>query len=612
MKKNDYIILGIHDAHDASAAIMVGGKIMAAAQEERFSRLKGDYGYPTKAIEYCLQEIGIQGSDIDEVVLASHSWNPVLTKIKRNANFSVSDWVKEQESYWMPTLLEGKQVNYYDLFKDRDDFKYDKTYPMDHLMDGYMDKLELDEMANIRIESIAHYLSVPREKIRTITHEECHAYYSYWGAPDRDEKLCLTAEGIGDYSNGTVSRMSTKGRVELAATRENHIGHIYQYITLLLGMKPNQHEYKVMGLAPYASDYEIEKAYDVLSKVLKVDGLNVKFDQKPSDLYFHFRDQLNGCRFDGIAGAVQRMTEELLKELVLNGVKETGLTSVIFSGGVAQNIKAMKSLSELERVDSLRVLPAAGDTSLPIGACYYAAWELVAKEEMQEEDIAPLDHVYLGNEIEELEVNEVCKKALESGFIVREAVTPHEIARLLGEGLVLGRCAGRMEFGLRSLGNRSILADPRRWDTVAKINDVIKFRDFWMPFTPSILEDRAKDYLVNPKGIPSPYMTHAFDSTPQARMDLSAAMHPADKTLRPQEVTKKSNDAYYEIISAFEKETGVGALLNTSFNLHGEPIVADAKDAYSTFCRSDLDALLINESLIMRTQESTIFTVKDE
>ena len=600
MNNQNHIILGIQEAHDASAALMVNGKIVAAAQEERYTRLKGDYGFPRQAIEACLKASNINSSDITEVVLASHMWNPVLSKIKRNANFSVSDWVNEQERYWKPTLLEGKKICYYDLYRDRDDFVYDDTYPMDHLLRGYMDQGEMEEMKKIRLDVVARNLNLSKEKIRTITHEECHAYYSYWGVPDREEALCLTAEGIGDYSNGTVSRMSTQGRKELATTKENHIGHIYQYITLLLGMKPNQHEYKVMGLAPYASEHEIDKAYEVLGKVLRVDGLNVVFDQKPSDLYFHFRDQLNGCRFDGIAGAVQRMTEELLKELVLNSVRETGLGSVIFSGGVAQNIKAMKSLSELEGVDSLRVLPAAGDTSLPIGACYYAAWQHMVKGGMKEEDIQPLDHVYLGNELEELEIKQVLEKANGSGLVVREAVKPEEIARLLADGLVLGRCAGRMEFGLRSLGNRSILADPRRWDTVAKINEAIKFRDFWMPFTPSILADRANDYLVNPKGIPSPFMTHAFDSTSQARKDLPAAMHPADKTLRPQVVTKKSNGAYYEIISSFEKETGVGALLNTSFNLHGEPIVANAKDAYSTLVRSKLDGIILGDEIILK------------
>jgi carbamoyltransferase len=600
MNNQKHIILGIHDAHDASAALMVNGEVVAAAQEERFTRLKGDYGYPQHAIDTCLKTSSVNTSDITEVVLATHSWNPVLNKIKRNSNFSVSDWVDEQETYWKPTLLEGKKICYYDLYRDRDDFSYDESYPMDHLLRGYMDDEEMVEMKQIRLKAVAEKLNISEKKVRTITHEECHSHYAYWGSSHRDEVLCLTAEGMGDYSNGSVSRMSTKGRKELAYHKENHIGHIYQYITLLLGMKPNQHEYKVMGLAPYASEHEIDKAHEVLGKVLRVDGLNVVFDQKPSDLYFHFRDKLNGCRFDGIAGAVQKMAEELLKNLVRNCVKETGLSSVIFSGGVAQNIKAMKTLSELNEVSSLKVLPAAGDTSLSIGACYYAMWQQMLKGEFKGEEIKPLEHVYLGNDIEQMEIEGVLENAKGKGLTVCEKIEPEKIAELLAQGLVLGRCVGRMEFGLRALGNRSIIADPRRWDIVAKINEAIKFRDFWMPFTPSMLEHRANDYLVNPKEIESPFMTHAFDSTSAAREELPAAMHPADKTVRPQIVSKQINKEYFNIISAFEKKTGVGAILNTSFNLHGEPIVANALDAYSTFERSGLDGLIIGDAAILK------------
>ena len=604
MSKSDKIILGIHDAHDASAAIMVNGEIIAAAQEERYSRLKGDYGYPENAINYCLRKVGIESSEIDEVALASHSWNPVLTKIKRNANFSVKDWIREQEKYWKPTLIDGETVCYHDLFKNRSDFLYDETYPMDHLLDGYMDKANLKDIRNIRISTISNKLSISSERIRTVTHEECHCHYAYWGSRFRTEVLCMTAEGIGDYSNGTVSKFSRSGREELSSNKENHIGHIYQYITLLLGMKPNQHEYKVMGMAPYASEYEIEKAYNVLAEVLKVENLDIVFNKKPKDLYFHFREQLHGCRFDGISGAVQKMTEDLLSQWLVKCIEHTGLRNIVFSGGVAQNIKAIKCLSEISQVDDICVLPAAGDTSLSIGACYFSAWEQSSKGDFDVELIKPLESAYLGNSISEPEVINILAEAKSEGYCVKEKVTAKQVASELEKGSIVGRCSGRMEFGLRALGNRSILADQRKLDTVSKINTAIKFRDFWMPFTPSILDSRVEDYIKNPKNIPSPFMTHAYDSTNLAKMDLPAAMHPADLTVRPQVVAEAVNQNYFRIISEFEKKTGVGALLNTSFNLHGEPIVANAKDAYSTFCRSGLDALLINDSLIMKNTGS--------
>ena len=595
------VIIGIQEAHDAGCALMVDGEIVAAAQEERFTGLKGDYGYPEQSVAYCLRHAKIQPDQIDEVALASHSWNPVLTKIKRNANFSVRDWVTEQHAYWKPKLLEGKRPSYYELYKDRSDFRYDTTYPMDHLLRGYMDPAEMAEMARLRKETISRKLGIDPLRVRTITHEDCHTFYAYFGSPMRGEVLSLTAEGIGDYSNGTVSRFSQAGRKELAYTSENHIGHIYQYITLLLGMKPAQHEYKVMGLAPYANTREQAKSYKVFERILKVDGLNLVYDQKPADLYFHFRDALEGHRFDGIAGAVQQFVEVNLSKWVQACVQATALRRVSFSGGVAQNIKACKSLMELETVEDLYVCPASGDTSLPIGACYLAMWEHLQKQGLGCDSIRPLDNIYLGPEFSDQQISEViAEQKIATHFKVAHGVSPTDIARRLADGKIIARCDGRMEFGLRALGNRSILADPRRPDMVQKINDAIKFRDFWMPFTPSILAEREHDYIVNPKHVKCPYMTMAFDSTPLARTDLIAAMHPADFTVRPQLLEEHRNPKYYAIIQSFEKLTGVGGVLNTSFNLHGDPIVLGPREALNTLRNSDLDALILGDYLISR------------
>jgi carbamoyltransferase len=595
------ILLGIQEAHDASAALMIDGGIVAAAQEERFTGLKGDYGFPKLSIQACLASAGIKATQIDEVLLASHNWNPVLTKIKRNANFSVDDWVKEQRDFWKPTLLEGKKVRYYDLYKDREDFAYDDTYPMDHMLDGYMDAGEMADMASLRVKTVSTLLGIPLEKIRTVTHEDCHTFYAYFASQFRGQVLALTAEGIGDYSNGTVSIFSEEGRRELAATRDNHIGHIYQYITLLLGMKPAQHEYKVMGLAPYANAKELEKSYQVFAPVLKVDGLKIVFDQKPQDLYFHFRDRLEGHRFDGIAGALQKFTETLLSTWAKNCIAESGLPRVCLSGGVAQNIKAGKSLMEIPELEDIFICPAAGDTSLPLGACYFGMWQHLRAHKLPLETLKPLDNIYLGPEFSDDEISEcLATHRVDSTYRVSKGVSPEVIARKLADGKIIARCCGRMEFGLRALGNRSILADPRRPETVRLINDAIKFRDFWMPFTPTILAERESDYIVNPKGVSSPYMTMAFDSTERAQRELIAALHPADLTARPQVLEERRNPEYFAIIKAFERLTGVGGVLNTSFNLHGDPIVLGPRQALSTFENSAIDALILGDWLIER------------
>lgn len=595
-------ILGLQEAHDASCALLVGGRIVAAAQQERFTGLKGDYGYPRQAIDACLKEAGLGYQDLDEVVLASHNWNPVLTRIKRNANFSVADWVREQEEYWRPTLFEKRQVCYYDLFRNCPGFVYDDTYPLDDLLTGYGAPEEMHRLREVRIRTVSELTGVPAARIRTVTHEDCHRYYAYFGSPMRGEVLALTCEGIGDYSNGTVSIFSERGRTELSSTRDNHIGHIYQYMTLLLGMKPAQHEYKVMGLAPYANAKELEKSYAVFRDVLKVEGLDIVYDQKPRDLYFHFREALHGHRFDGIAGAVQLFVERLLSEWVVACVESTGLRRIVFSGGVAQNIKACKKIAELPQVDEIFVCPATGDTSLPIGACYYAMWEYLDRSGGPLECLEPLHDVYLGPQYRRAEIElALAGTQASSRCEVRSGIEAAHIAALLAEGRIIARCCGRMEFGLRALGNRSILADPRRPETVRKINDAIKFRDFWMPFTPSILEERAGDYIENPKGLSAPFMTMAFDSTDRARRDLPAALHPADFTVRPQVLSAGDNPEYHAIVKEFERLTGVGGILNTSFNLHGDPIVLGPTEAIRTFDRSGLDGVQIGEFLLLRT-----------
>jgi carbamoyltransferase len=256
---------------------------------------------------------------------------------------------------------------------------------------------------------------------------------------------------------------------------------------------------------------------------------------------------------------------------------------------------------ELPEVEDIFVCPAAGDTSLPLGACYYGMWQYLQANNLPMETMKPLDNIYLGPEFSDdaiaasLDQNRVAQK-----YRVSKGVQPDLIARKLAEGKIIARCSGRMEFGLRALGNRSILADPRRPDTVRRINDAIKFRDFWMPFTPTILAEREPDYIVNPKGIQSPYMTMAFEATPLARQELIAALHPADLTARPQILEERRNPEYYAIIKKFEGLTGVGGVLNTSFNLHGDPIVLGPQQALFTLENSALDALILGDYLIER------------
>ena len=589
-------IIGIHDGHDASVALMVDGKIIFAAQEERFSRLKGDYGFPKRAVEEMFKFSGLKPSEIDLVTVGSFNLNPVLLKLKRNAQFSVADWIDEQEKFWKPKIFFNKKANYWEIFRKRFK-KFDKYYNYKNFLKGYMNSNELKRFRFERLNSISKHLKIKKNKIKFVLHEDCHKYYSFYFFPERKDGIAITSEGIGDYSNGSVSTVKKNKFYLKAHNRENHLGHIYQYITLLLGMKPNQHEYKVMGLAPYTSNYEIEKCYEIFDKILKVKGLNVVFDKKPKDLFYHFKEKLINCRFDGIAGALQKFLEKKLETWFVACSKKFRYRNFYFSGGVAQNIKAALYLSKNKKIKKIFVPPAAGDTTISIGACFYGAANSLKNE------IHPINSMYLGSSLKTNEIKRMInKRKLNKKFIVKSKFSTREVALAISKGAIVGRCAGRMEFGLRSLGNRSILCDPRFSENINKINFKIKKRDFWMPFTPTILKEDFNKYIINPKKIEARFMSMAFETTNIGRNCLKAAIHPADFTARPQLLSKDDNPDYFEIIKSFKQITGVGALLNTSLNLHGLPVVRNAEDALFVFENSGLDFLILENFLLKKNK----------
>ena len=595
------IILGIHDGHDASAALMVDGKIVAANQQERFSKLKGDYGLPVDAIKNCFKLAKLSFGDVDHVSLASRTLNPVLLRLKRNANFSVSDWIKEQEDYWKPVKLQKKKVNYWKLFKNSKNFKQDKIYNYDGVLSSYMNYKIMNTFLKRRVNTVSKFLKIDKSKISTQIHEDCHKYYSYYFFDNRKDGILLTSEGVGDYSSGSVSTVKKNNFKLKAHTMENHLAHIYQYITLLLGMKPNQHEYKVMGMAPYAQNYEIKKCLKTFMEILKINKLNIVYKKKPKDLFFYFKDKFKDCRFDGIAGALQVFLELNLSKWIDSCIKILKNKNIYFSGGVAQNIKAGMYVSQNTKLKNIFIPPAAGDTSLSIGACYLLAHQICDRKRINKNNyIKPIDNLYLGFRNDQDPEKYILKNKLNRKYIFKKDYTNKDVAKMLSQGLAIGRCFGQMEFGLRALGNRSILCDPRKFENISIINKKIKKRDFWMPFTPTILFEDRKKFISNPKNLDGRFMSMAFETKKFAHKNLQAAIHPYDKTARAQILKKNDNKEYFEIIKEFKKITGVGALLNTSLNLHGLPIAMDYKDTIHVFKNSDLDVVLLDNCYLKK------------
>ena len=601
-------ILGIMWEENSTAALMMGGEVVACVSEERFSRIKNDERYPKRAIEYVMKAGGVAPRDLDAVAFIGTIWTPSYVLTRRYSTFSVEDYLREQEQYWYPVIYQGKRPAYLDVFKDKIDTR---QYPHDwskalnftrrlQKAGGNSDAKNREFYQAFRREVVRKHLKIDPAKVTFVDHSTGHAMYAYFLSPIREDAIVLTADAWGDNVNATVN-VVRNGKLKRVSTSPDFIvARLYRYMTLLLGMKPNEHEYKVMGLAPFAKEKYFSKILKVFLDIQAVQGLGFRFIRKPRDTFFHFQKILVACRFDAIAGALQAYTERMLVQWTLNAIRRLKIDNICFAGGVAMNVKANMLLSALPQVRRFFVNPSPSDESQAIGACCTVMYEYSTRSGLNpRQAIKPLKSAYLGPDLVPEDVADVIARQEQSKeYRITKRAEPARVAALLAEGKVIGRAAGRSEFGARALGNRSIIADPRHPEIVKVINEKIKNRDFWMPFAATVLERRAQDYLVGYKKDGAPYMTVAFETTTLGQSHLRAGLHPADMTCRPQVLQPGVNPGYEAILSEFEKLTGVGGLLNTSFNLHGEPIVQTAHDAWRVFELSKIDGLLLDDVLV--------------
>ena len=588
------IILGINDGHQSSAALCIDGVLIAAIAEERFTRRKNEHGYPKNSIDACLKIAKIKSSDIDKIAVATKLLPPSYFLIRRDSDFSIKDFWKEQTEYWYPKIYKGEKPRYSEIFKEHlkdENFVYDKT-----LLTSDENSEEMQEARRTYIEKT---LSVNRSNIKFKDHHEAHAWYGLAACPvdNNVKQLIFTADGFGDGCNASIWISKDNKLSKLNSTDQCHIGRMYRYTTLMLGMKPAEHEYKVMGLAPYANKNYSQRAYEIFAETLQVDGLDFNYKKRPKDNFFYFHEKLKSERFDAIAYGIQRRTEELLCQWINNGINQTNIKNLIFSGGVAQNIKANKCIWEMDNVNNLFVPPGPHDESLSIGAAFMEEAEHKSLKKPNER----FKNAYLGTSYQSSEILPIIKEFSSKTGAKIEKYRKNRSSEILSSDNIVARFDGRMEFGARALGNRSILANPKNISVIQKINDTVKFRDFWMPFAPSILNEHFNTYMHNPKKLDSPYMMLAFDSKEKGKELISAALHPYDKTGRPHIVHKKTNQKYYDLISNFQEYSGTASLLNTSFNLHGEPVVESPQDALSAFSRCKLNNLIMDEWIISKT-----------
>jgi carbamoyltransferase len=593
-------ILAIQWSICSSAALFCGNHIAAAVNEERFTRLKNDDSFPAQAIRYCLNSAGLNAKEIDGVAVCSLA-GPYQGLLLRQATWSLEDYLKEQHEYWYPRIYQGVSPKRTDILAHKVDLE---AYPPDYWKASFGQPGAEERFSADREQIAADFLGIERARVARIEHHRSHAVYSYYASPFRKEPvLALTVDGWGDWVNATIGIFDERGSYKrVHATDQCNIGRVYRYMTLLLGMKPNEHEYKVMGLAPYGREKYAQKALELFKSTLYVDGVDFKWKEVPPDSYFWFKERLEGVRFDNIAYALQVWVEDLLVDWTRNAIQKFGIRKVVFSGGVAMNIKAMGKIAQLPEVDSLFVGGSASDESLSLGSsiCLAEDLENANGNSWDSASVESLPHLYLGP----VPTREEERKTIEQVDLGQYKVMPvpgcEELARLLVSGRILARCVGRMEFGQRALGNRSILADPVNLRAKDRINAMIKSRDFWMPFAPVILDTYVSRYIRNPKGIESPHMTIGFETTPEGFEAMIAACHPADRSARPQILRKEANPPLYELLEAFAAVTGRGALLNTSFNLHGDPIVNTPQDAIYVLVNSGLDGVILQDHLVLK------------
>ncbi len=582
------IILGINASHNATACLLIDGKIVYCVSEERISRIKNQYGLPTRAVRDILKLNQIKSSQVDMVVFGYN--DP-----KVNTEFSLLGG-KNLPPGFLQFLWKIKEEMLVRIPQTR--HLYDKSL---NLFYGYFidPKKEEELLANVK-----KNFGVPKNKVVRIDHHLAHAYSALYANPDKNKKdwLILTFDAMGDELCSTVS-IYKKGEFErLAATTSgNSLGDLYGMITEHFGMKGGEHEYKVMGLAPYANEKHAESVYQKLKQLVWINPDMTFSTTIHSHMFYKILPKiLYKERFDNIAAGLQKLTEEILIDWVKLCVKKTGIKNVACAGGLFMNVKANQKILELPEVAGLFVMPSCGDESTAIGAAYWG-YEQEKLEDTSLPEIESLGPLYLGKEFSDKEIRRELGKKQNRKYKINKFVNIEKtIAKLLSSGEVVARFNGRMEWGARALGNRSILANPANLDVVRMINDQIKSRDFWMPFAPSIMKEKAGKYMVARKKIEAPYMIITFDATPLGRKDFKAAMHQYDFTLRPQMVDKDWNPGYWKVLKEFEKLTGIGGVLNTSFNLHGYPIVYTPKDALYVFENSGLKYLAIGNYLVSK------------
>lgn len=589
-------ILGISAFyHDSAAALVIDGEIIAAAQEERFTRIKHDFEFPKNAIDYCLAEAGLQPEQLDAVVF----YDKPFLKFERLMETYLAYAPFGLKSFMMALPLWLNQK----LFLPR----------------------EIDKGLDNRYEGPIYFT----------THHGSHAASAFFPSPF-DEAAIITFDGVGEWSTSTWG-VGRGNQIDLMKEiRFPHsLGLLYSAFTYYTGFKVNSGEYKLMGLAPYGEPkYEnrirdnlidikddgsfwLDQSYFNYSAGLTMTG--PKFHELFGELPRGTESKLTEFHMD-IAASIQKVTEDVMMRIVRHVHKETGLENLCMAGGVALNCVANGIIQRDAPFRNVWLQPAAGDAGGSLGGALFA-WHQLMGNERKPQVPDSQKGTYIGPNYSNDDISKYLTRiGAVSKRLNNEGELTAEIARLLDQGKIVGLFQGRMEFGPRALGGRSIIGDPRNPEMQSKMNLKIKFRESFRPFAPSVLAERASDYfeldtespymlLVAPvrKALRKPLTEEqqklfGIDKLNVPRSELPAVTH-VDYSARVQTVDSVRSPRYYKILKAFEELTGCGAVVNTSFNIRGEPIVCRPEEAYRCFMFTDMDALVLEDHICLKEDQ---------
>ena len=601
-------ILGISAYyHDSAACLVVDGKIIAAAQEERFTRKKHDENFPVNAINYCLTEAGLSAQQIDYVVF----YDKPFLKFERLFETYLAFAPKGFKSFATSLPVWVK----------------DKLFQKSVILDALKDHLDKNTDWSSKLLFSEHHLS--------------HAASAFFPSPF-EEAAVLTMDGVGEWA--TTSLAVGKGNT-LNVTNEIHFPHslglLYSAMTYYTGFKVNSGEYKVMGLAPYGEPKYANLIKDHLIDI-KEDGsfhLDMSYfnyctgltmtSDRFNDLFGappRKSESILGQREMDLAASIQAVTEEVVIKLAKGIKKSTGLNNLCLAGGVALNCVANGKLLRENVFDKIWIQPASGDAGGAVGAAL-AAYYLMLDQPRKVDKKDSMQGSYLGPEFGQAEIEQRLSQAGAKFDVVSDTQLIEQTAQALADGLAVGWHQGRMEFGPRSLGARSIIADARSPTVQKQLNLKVKYRESFRPFAPSILREDVADWFeINTD---SPYMLLVADVKKEKQLAMTEAQKqlfgieklnvprseiPAvthvDYSARIQTVSKDTNPKYHALISKFKEITGCPVLVNTSFNVRGEPIVCSPEDAFNCLMGTDIDFLVVGNCILRKEQQNQAL-VKD-